>query len=138
MDSKGLHYIAGGATPMVLHTPAMILRKAAANLRKFEKCQGGKGSLWCSEILADYQKTDAGFTFILDNVIEPGGSIGEHQRINDEEIYIILSGHGIMTVDGVEHPVGEGDVCLSRSGHSHSLVNSTDGPMRFMVINAKK
>lgn len=115
----------------------MLLRRSAENLKRFEKCHEGKGSLWCNEILADYAKTDAGFAFIHDNVLEPGASIGEHRHDGEEEIYLILSGRGVMRIDGADTPVAEGDVCLTRSGHSHSLVNSGESPMRFLVVHAK-
>ena len=115
----------------------MILKRNPENLRQLEKCHGGSGLLWCSEILADYQKKESGFAFIHDNVIEPNASIGELTHAGDEEIYLILSGHEVMRVDGVDHAVGEGDVCLTRCGHSHSLQNSSEGPMHFLVINTK-
>ena len=115
----------------------MLLKRGAENLKKFEQCHEGAGALWCNEILADYAKTDAGFAFIHDNVIEPGASIGEHAHQGEEEVYVIVSGRGVMRIDGVDTPVAEGDVCLTRSGHSHSLVNSGDAPMRFLVLHAK-
>lgn len=115
----------------------MILRRSQSNLKRFEKCHEGEGALWCSELLADYAKADAGFAFIHDNVIEPGASIGDHEHVNEEEIYVILSGRGAMLIDGVETPVAEGDVCLTRSGHRHALLNSGETPMRFLVIHTK-
>lgn len=115
----------------------MILRGTGTNLRRLERCHGGVGELWCSELLADYKKKGGGFAFIHDNVLEPGASIGEHTHRNDEEIYVILSGRGVMRVDGVAHEVAEGDVCLTRRGHSHALANRGERPMRFLVINAK-
>ena len=75
--------------------------------------------------------------FIHDNVIEPGASIGEHDHRSHEEIYVILTGNGVMKVDGVDEPVQAGDVCLTRIGHSHSLTNSLEGPMHFLVIAAR-
>ncbi len=115
----------------------MLLRASADNLRRFENCHEGQGALWCSELLADYAKRGAGFSFIHDNVIEPGASIGEHGHEGEEEIYVIIGGRGTMRIDGVDTPVSAGDVCLTRSGHSHSLVNGGDGPMRFLVIQTR-
>ncbi len=115
----------------------MLLRRTAENLKRLTDCHEGQGALWCSELLADYEKKDAGFAFIHDNVIEPGATIGEHFHHGEEEVYIILSGHGVMRIDGQDTEVKEGDVCLTRSGHSHSLVNSGEGPMRFLVLCAR-
>ena len=115
----------------------MIIRKNAGQLKQFNNCDEGQGLLWWSEMLADYQKTTPGYKFIHDNVIEPGASIGEHTHQVDEEIYVILTGRGVMKIDGVDQEVSEGDVCLTRSGHSHSLTNSLEGPMHFLVICTK-
>ncbi|HAU37411.1 MAG TPA: cupin domain-containing protein, partial [Phycisphaerales bacterium] len=77
-------------------------------------------------MLADYRKAGCGIKFIHDDLVEPGATIGEHEHRGDEEIYIIVSGHGTMRIDGQEHRVSAGDVCLTRSGHTHSLENSRD------------
>jgi uncharacterized cupin superfamily protein len=111
----------------------MIIRKASAAMRDLVQCHHGQGILHCTEILADYRKEGPGIAFIHDNTVEPGASIGEHEHKRDEEVYIILDGRGMMRVDGVEHEVGPGDVCLTRSGHTHSLINGPQ-PMRILVI----
>ena len=110
----------------------MILRRPNAPAKVVD-CHDGRGVLWCTELLGDYEKRGAGFKFIHDNVLEPGASIGEHGHDGDEEIYVILTGRGTMKIDGVEQEVGPGDVCLTRSGHRHDLTNRGDTPMRFLV-----
>ncbi len=114
----------------------MIIRRSEHPARRIEGCHHGTGVLWCAEILGDYRKTEAGFKYVHDNHLDPGASIGEHRHENDEEIYVILHGHGTMKVDGVEQAVGPGDVCLTRHGHRHDLVNGNEGPMHFLVICA--
>ena len=116
----------------------MIIRKNVAAPQRIVDCHAGKGVLWCTEMLADYQKTTPGFKYIHDNRLEPGASIGEHRHDSDEELYVILSGHGRMKVDGVEHDVAAGDMCLTRSGHSHDLTNGPEGPMHFLVVCTNK
>jgi mannose-6-phosphate isomerase-like protein (cupin superfamily) len=85
-------------------------------------------------MLADYAKADGGIKFIHDNELAPGVSIGEHTHHADEEVYFILTGTGQMRIDSVLTPVGPGDACLTRRGHSHSLTNTGDTPMRMLVI----
>lgn len=114
----------------------MIIERNARSSKKIVDCHEGRGVLWCAEILADYRKAGSGFKYIHDNCLEPGASIGEHRHEKDEEIYVILTGRGRMRVDGVERNVGPGDVCLTRSGHSHDLTNGAEGPMHFLVICA--
>ena len=112
----------------------MIIRKIDAKTRELTNCHDGRGVLHCTEMLTDYRKPGAGFTFIHDNIIEPGASIGEHRHDTNEETYIILEGHGTMKVDGVDQTVGPGDICITRSGHRHALTNSADGPMHMLVV----
>jgi mannose-6-phosphate isomerase-like protein (cupin superfamily) len=114
----------------------MIIRRSEARQTSTENCHGGTGLLKTTEMLGDYGKKDAGFTYIHDNMLEPGASIGVHTHEGDEEVYFILEGYGTMEVDGEETKVGPGDICLTRDGHSHSLKNSDDGPMRMLVFCA--
>ncbi len=112
----------------------MILRKSESQVKKFDKCHDGNGVLLCTEMLADYQRREAGIKFYHDNILQPGDSIGEHLHKNDEEMYIIIDGSGVMKVDGRDEDVGPGDVCITRKGHSHSLLNTGKSPMHFLVI----
>jgi mannose-6-phosphate isomerase-like protein (cupin superfamily) len=51
---------------------------------------------------------------------KPGSAIGYHLQ-REDEIYYVLSGRGLMTVDGKEFEVGAGDAVLTRPGSSHGL-----------------
>lgn len=111
----------------------MILRHSESPVRELPNCHEGTGMVRCRELLADYSRTVPGFKFIHDNVIEPGATIGEHVHRGEEELYIVLEGSGRMIVDGEQVPVGPGDACLTRDGHSHGMING-DEPMRMLVI----
>jgi mannose-6-phosphate isomerase-like protein (cupin superfamily) len=52
--------------------------------------------------------------------LKPGSGIGYHQETKDE-IYYVLSGRGVMTVDGKSFDVGPGTAVLTRPGSSHGL-----------------
>ena len=53
-------------------------------------------------------------------VLKPGSGIGYHKQAEDE-IYYVLSGRGMMTLDGKDHEVGPGTAILTRTGSSHGL-----------------
>ena len=42
----------------------------------------------------------------------------------------MVDGYGTMILDGQPFEMGPGDVSLVKPGHTHGLVNSSDGPMR--------
>jgi mannose-6-phosphate isomerase-like protein (cupin superfamily) len=52
--------------------------------------------------------------------LEPGSGIGYHVQ-KEDEIYYVLSGRGVMTLDGKDVEVGPGTAVLTRTGSSHGL-----------------
>ena len=52
--------------------------------------------------------------------LKPGSAIGYHEQ-HEDEIYYVISGRGIMTIDGKPIEVGPGTAVLTRPGSSHSL-----------------
>jgi mannose-6-phosphate isomerase-like protein (cupin superfamily) len=53
-------------------------------------------------------------------VLHPGAAIGYHPQ-KEDEVYYILSGEGVMQMNGKEFPVKPGDAILTRPGSSHGL-----------------
>jgi mannose-6-phosphate isomerase-like protein (cupin superfamily) len=52
--------------------------------------------------------------------LKPGAGIGYHEQ-REDEIYYVLSGRGVMTLDAKEVEVGPGTAVLTRPGSSHGL-----------------
>ena len=52
--------------------------------------------------------------------LKPGSGIGYHEQ-KEDEIYYVLSGKGMMTIDGKSFEIGPGDAILTRPGSSHGL-----------------
>ena len=53
-------------------------------------------------------------------VLKPGAGIGYHEQ-HEDEVYYVLSGKGVMTLDGKPTDVGAGAAILTRTGSSHGL-----------------
>jgi len=53
-------------------------------------------------------------------VLKPGSAIGYHEQTEDE-IYYVLSGRGVMTLDSKNVDVSAGTAVLTRPGSSHGL-----------------
>jgi len=103
---------------------------------RLERCHDGNGYLDCFSVLTG-RDSEHGITFMHDDILDPGATIGEHPHTDCEEICFVVDGHGSLLLDGRAHPVGPGDVSLVSSGHCHGIVNSIDGPMRLIVIGVK-
>src|SRR5215470_6868437 len=52
--------------------------------------------------------------------LKPGAGIGYHEQ-KEDEVYYVLSGKGIMTLDDKPVDVGPGTAILTRPGSSHGL-----------------
>ena len=113
----------------------MLIRAADTETKPLPNCHGGEGSLAWRVVLEE--AVNKGIAFVHDNILDPGVTIGEHIHDNDEELYMILEGTGTMRIDGVDHEVGPGDVCITRAGHSHGLANTGPVPIRQLVIGVR-
>lgn len=74
--------------------------------------------------------------FLDYSIIPPHASIGYHQHVGTEEVYIIMSGSGIMTMNGNRIRVKEFDVTVASDGDWHGLENDTDSDLKIIVFEA--
>lgn len=71
---------------------------------------------------------------ILKGSLDPGSSIGYHTHETSSEIIYILSGIGKVRYDGGEEAVKAGDCHYCPKGHSHALINNSNGPLEFFAV----
>ena len=69
-------------------------------------------------------------------MLHVGASIGYHKQ-SEDEVYYILSGTGLMTINGEELVVKAGDAILTRTGSSHGLAQSGKEDL-ILIITYKK
>ncbi|MDY6989300.1 MAG: cupin domain-containing protein [Thermodesulfobacteriota bacterium] len=99
------------------------------------RCHDGQGELQWTEVLHCFADTGRRLNFFHDDVLKPGVSVGIHHHQDDEEYYYVVSGNGIMTLDGEEFEVGPGDIAAVYAGGSHGLRNHTDRDLRILVVS---
>jgi mannose-6-phosphate isomerase-like protein (cupin superfamily) len=112
---------------------------AARGRYKFENCafqrvraHGGEREISFARVVA---RNRGSIRFIDLSVLGPGADIGCHTHARDnEELYVIVSGKGLMSLDGEEFEVGPGDVVVNRPGGTHGLKNTGDEELRMVVI----
>ncbi len=66
--------------------------------------------------------------------LPPGTSIGEHVHDETEEIYFILSGVGMMTLDGTPREVRAGDVVLTQPVARHGISNPGPADLEVLIV----
>ena len=71
---------------------------------------------------------------LLRATLVPGASVGLHTHEDSSEIIYILEGCGTVLYDGETTPVRAGDIHYCPKGHSHSLINTSDGNLVFFAV----
>lgn len=106
-------------------------------LEDLEKCHDGAGIL---KHISLFGNTDfhTNIRFINYTVLPSGTSIGEHTHGDDEELYIILEGSGLMTVDGETKEVRAGDIVVNKPFGTHGLINDSDLDLKILVLEVYK
>jgi len=114
---------------MILGTPDNIPVEQAAGYH------GGQGPFLRRTLLDGVPGSV--FKYVRDVTIPAGSAIGEHHHVNDDEVFFIISGTGMMRVDDDECRVGPGTAVLTLSGSAHSLRNDGPADLRIFVACAK-
>lgn len=71
------------------------------------------------------------------NRLKPGGPRGKlHRHTKADNVYIVKSGIGTLTVEGETHVVKEDDVIFIPAGLKHSLSNTSDEEFQIFEIYA--
>lgn len=68
--------------------------------------------------------------------LPPGGVSGIHRHSRTNEIYFILAGAGILTLDDQELPVRARHLAVTGIGGTHGLRNTADGELTWLVVEA--
>jgi mannose-6-phosphate isomerase-like protein (cupin superfamily) len=74
------------------------------------------------------------FGFLGHALLPPDTSVGYHRHDTVEEVFVIMDGCGLITVDDETREVFPGDAVFNRLGGSHGIYNHTDAPMEMFVV----
>ena len=101
----------------------MIKKKSAQTIERRENMRGGTGTVTVRHYLKP-EEIKARTRLCAELILPPGASIGLHDHVDEDEIYLIQKGQGLMTDHGREFPVAAGDAILTGQGASHSIKNA--------------
>lgn len=99
------------------------------------ECHGGVGALDWIGVLGGDDLKGRHLNFVHDDILPPGVSIGVHRHERDEEYYYVVSGRGVMTLDGEQFEVESGDITAVYPGGAHGLENNADEDLRIIVVS---
>ncbi len=111
----------------------MIKNFLTTDKQSQESSHGGTGSVDLYEIWGN-SDFKSGIDFIDRVVVQPGSTIGFHKHGENEEMYIVLKGRGLMKIEDDEIAIKKGDMILNPAGGRHGLVNNSDEDIDILVL----
>ena len=75
--------------------------------------------------------------FVDYTIIPPGGAIGRHQHVGNEEIYFIAAGSPLVRVNATEARLEMGSLAIAHQNDWHELINDSDQPVEILVIQIR-
>ena len=110
----------------------MIKKKEKQPVEVRENMRGGKGSISVRHYL-NKEEMHAKCRLCAQLTVPVGASIGLHPHENEDEIFMIQQGRGLVNDGGIESEVEGGDVIITGQGASHAIQNTGD---QDLVITA--
>jgi mannose-6-phosphate isomerase-like protein (cupin superfamily) len=98
-----------------------------------ERMRGGEGSVEIRHVFRT-EELRGKARLMARLCLRKGCSIGFHRHENEEEIFYILSGAGIVNDNGRATPVGPGDAVLTGGGDGHAIENREEEPLELMAV----
>ncbi|MDR3588673.1 MAG: dimethylsulfonioproprionate lyase family protein [Negativicutes bacterium] len=92
----------------------------------------------CTRVIVGPNAPAEAKSFVMGHVtVFAGGSVPEHVH-EQEEVYFILEGQGVMAVDGEEQPVQSGSYVYIRPNQTHFLRNTAESELKMLFCYAPK
>ena len=66
--------------------------------------------------------------------LPPGASIGTHQHLQEDELFVIVKGRGELDDGTSKTVVTAGDAILTGKGESHAIANAGDTDLEIIAV----
>ena len=77
---------------------------------------------------------DSSFYKVKRILVNPGGRLSYQFHYKRCEVWTVVSGKAIITLDGIDKEYGVGDVAIIPVGTKHRVKNSNDIPLVFIEV----
>jgi len=111
----------------------MIRKTAEMPSKVLTKMRGGEGSVTVQPFFTqDEMRANSRLCARL--TLPPGASIGVHEHLKEDEIYIITQGSGLLDDGQTVTRVSAGDAVLTGNGEAHAIRNDGDVPLEIIAV----
>jgi mannose-6-phosphate isomerase-like protein (cupin superfamily) len=87
------------------------------------------------EPYADYRQVFETSRLNMTHVrIHPGETVPAHTHLDEDQVYYVATGRGVVTLDGVPTEVSAGDGVLIPIGTEHAFTNTGDEPLDYVFF----
>ncbi len=114
----------------------MIRKANEMAVENREHMRDGEGTVVVTQAFANEEMTSK-TRLCAKLTLVKGASIGIHTHLDEDEIYYILSGRGIVDDTLSKTEVGVGDAVLTGNGESHSISNPFDETLELLAVVIK-
>jgi uncharacterized cupin superfamily protein len=89
--------------------------------------------------LTFFEGDTAGFPLLGVNVsvLDPGQPMSMYHHENEQEDFLVLSGEGLLIVEGQERPLRAWDLVHCPPGTRHVIVGAGDGPCVILAVGSR-
>lgn len=111
----------------------MIRRHGTGKVEVREQMRGGAGSVTIEHLWQPDEVT-AKTRLFARLTLAPGAGIGFHEHAGEDEVYVILSGSGVVTEGGTRTSVTVGDTILTGNGAGHAIEAVGAEPLVLLAV----
>jgi len=111
----------------------MIRKASAMTVETRAAMRGGPGAV----TLRHYFSKDeirARTRLCAQLTLPPGAGIGLHRHDQEDEVYLVLRGSGLVDDGRTRTPIEAGDAVLTGNGESHAVLNPGPEPLELVAV----
>lgn len=111
----------------------MIRRNGTYKISTREDMRGGAGTVRIEHYWGK-QELKGNTRLFAKLVLEPGTSIGFHDHVDEEEVFVVLRGKGRVTDGDDAAEVLPGDTILTGDGSGHAVESIGDEALEMVAV----
>jgi len=111
----------------------VLIKKIDVGKVSIENPKGGKGFLHRLDYIKDAIPCSklASFSYVE---LEPGATIGDHQHLDNFEVYYFIEGEGKALDNDEDVLIKAGDMLITERGGNHALTNTGHVTLKFVAF----